>query len=210
MKKHGKDRLFEMMSKVDTSFRPKLNEEYYGSGDNDTYQEPTGSFNPEEHPETTENNEIPIKWTLPQTHPSWGYFDQNDILNANHAGFQSDWDINRAIEYAEHNLDNNSVRFLNHIKNLQQTGGLEENTLNESTSNSPINKFVYFGFNFPSTNFIDEVWSDDPNLAKHLKDKFMQYYDKYGSNAVMNMFYANLSSGNQSKLEDWIINNYSG
>lgn len=38
----------------------------------------------------------------------------------------------------------------------------------------------------------------------------MQYYDKYGSNAVMNMFYANLGSGNQSKLEDWIINNYSG
>jgi len=116
MKKDSKQRLFEVMGRLDSTFKPKLNEDE----DFDANQEPSYGFNPEEHPDTTQNDEIPIKWTLPREHPSFEYFDHNDILSANHAGYQSNWDINKAIEYAMHNSDDKSVEFLNHIKNTQQ------------------------------------------------------------------------------------------
>jgi hypothetical protein len=84
----------------------------------------------------------------------------------------------------------------------------EEIGLNEGTG-SPINKFVMFGYNYPP-NFIAQVWQDDPNMGKHLQDKFSAYYDKYGADAVMNRFYVELDGGNQRKLEDWVAANYNG
>jgi len=61
MKKDGKQRLFEMMGKVDKSFKKKLNENF-GDEEFDANQEPSYGFNPEEHPpisdepETDQNN----------------------------------------------------------------------------------------------------------------------------------------------------------
>lgn len=48
MKKDSKQRLFEVMGRLDKTFKPKLNE--YHDGDPEGYQEPYHSFNPEEHP----------------------------------------------------------------------------------------------------------------------------------------------------------------
>jgi len=84
---------------------------------------------------------------------------------------------------------------------------LEEVKLLQEQSQSPIRKFVYFGYNYPY-DFIEKVWEDDPLLAEHLKGKFKLYYNQYGPEAVMNKFYVELDAGNQKILEDWIINNF--
>ena len=83
---------------------------------------------------------------------------------------------------------------------------IKEVILNESAS--PIHKFVYFGYNFPS-DFIEKVW-EDSHLVNHLRNKFDEIYARVGAKAVFNYFYINLDRGNQQKLEDWIINNYEG
>jgi hypothetical protein len=74
---------------------------------------------------------------------------------------------------------------------------------------TPINKWVYFSFNYPS-GFIEKVWADDPNIVQHLNEKFGAYYDKVGAVGVMNKFYVELDSENQKKLEDWVLANYKG
>ena len=86
----------------------------------------------------------------------------------------------------------------------------ESTSINENTnSDSLIKKYVLFSYNYPY-DFIEKVWEDEPNLANHLKSKFDSYYKNYGARAVMNEFYVNLDSENQSKLDNWIINNYKG
>jgi len=85
----------------------------------------------------------------------------------------------------------------------------ETDVLNEDSSKSPINKFVYFGYNY-HPDFIADVWSDNPNIIDHLQSKFDDYYNKVGSGAVMNKFYVNLDIENQRRLEEWVINNYHG
>ncbi|MCK9430384.1 MAG: hypothetical protein M0R17_10320 [Candidatus Omnitrophica bacterium] len=74
-------------------------------------------------------------------------------------------------------------------------------------SDSLIHKFVYFGFNYPN-NWVNEVWKDNPTLAKHLNTKFHSIYNKVGARAAVNTFYTELDSENQHILEDWINNNY--
>lgn len=81
--------------------------------------------------------------------------------------------------------------------------------LKEDVNKSPIKKFAYFASNYPP-NFINLVWADDLNLAKHLSGKFMDSYNRNGAMGALNGFYLNLSSSNQDKLEDWIIENYNG
>jgi hypothetical protein len=73
--------------------------------------------------------------------------------------------------------------------------------------NSAIRKFNYFSYNY-TPDFIEQVWFDSPLLAGHLRTKFKSYYTQVGSNAVMLLFYVNLSTDHQRKLEDWIIENY--
>lgn len=80
-------------------------------------------------------------------------------------------------------------------------------TLNERQEGDPITKWVYWCFNY-YPNFIEECWADDPNLAQHLKSKFMGYYNDFGSRAVMNKFFVELSSDNQQKLIDYVLSNY--
>ena len=92
---------------------------------------------------------------------------------------------------------------------VSPVGGVVEGDLNEASSISPIHNYVYFAFNFPS-DFIKKTWAEDPNMVKHLEDKFSAFYSKYGANGVMNKFYTELDGGNQKKLEDWIMANYHG
>lgn len=70
-----------------------------------------------------------------------------------------------------------------------------------------INKWFYFSMNYES-DFIKKCWSDKPNLASHLQGKFDDYYERYGSDAVMNVFYAALDWGNRKRLLDWVLTNY--
>lgn len=95
------------------------------------------------------------------------------------------------------------------FKSLNENLSSNEFVLNEEGSGSPINNFVMFGYNYPP-DFIEQVWADDPRMAQHFKEKFGTYYEKYGSNGVMNAFYVNLSGDHQRKLEDWIQANYKG
>lgn len=90
-------------------------------------------------------------------------------------------------------------------KPISEEIGLEEG----SSLGTPINKWVYFSFNY-QPDFIEQVWQDDPNIMEHLKSKFMGYYNKVGAEAVMNRFYVELDDSNQKKLEDWIMANYKG
>jgi hypothetical protein len=87
----------------------------------------------------------------------------------------------------------------------------EEIGIGEGTTGpgSEIHKWVMFGYNFPP-DFIGQVWQDDPSMIQHLRPKFDGFYGKYGADAVMNRFYAELDGSNQQKLEDWVIANYRG
>jgi spore maturation protein CgeB len=81
--------------------------------------------------------------------------------------------------------------------------------LTEGIENTPIHKFVYFGYNYPN-NWIEKVWEGNAHMIEHLSKKFRQAYEKYGSKAAMNYFYVELDSVNQNILEKWIIKNYKG
>ena len=239
MKKDSKQRLFEMMGKVDTSFKKKLNENYYDAVDGgmNSYAADNTDFGDESNNKPTGDptkedmvNHLQSKFQgmgsaeeMKFAIESAIYWYAHDYHGGQHSNLYSVLStsqykpspMERSIKDTDDYL---AIQMYDTLESdiggaIDRSGLGESNVnemLNEVSSNSPINKFVMFGFNFPSVDFIDDVWSDDPNLAKHLKDKFMGYYDKYGSHAVMSMFYANLSGGNQRKLEDWIINNYSG
>ena len=68
-----------------------------------------------------------------------------------------------------------------------------------------VNKVIMFGFNY-NHNFIEECWKDDNHMAKHLKGKFLDTYDRVGANAVFSVFYSNLDKGNREKLITYILN----
>jgi hypothetical protein len=94
--------------------------------------------------------------------------------------------------------------------NPQRPVQAEAVNLNEGSGlGTPVNKWVYFSFNFPY-NFIGMVWEGEAMLVNHLNEKFLSLYDKYGAAGVMNKFYTELDSGNQKKLEDWVLANYKG
>ena len=75
------------------------------------------------------------------------------------------------------------------------------------TNYSDIYLFVMYGYNY-EYDFIEKVWAG--SLAEHLKSKFLMYYDRYGPNGVFNAFYVNLDSGNQAKIENYILTNFKG
>lgn len=70
-----------------------------------------------------------------------------------------------------------------------------------------IHRFVMFGFNYPP-NFIEEAWGDEPMMKDHLQKKFVDYYNIYGSSAVMNQFWVNLDGKNREILINYINLNY--
>lgn len=71
-----------------------------------------------------------------------------------------------------------------------------------------INNWVMFCFNYPA-NFLD-AFNDDLNMKKHLSKKFSTLYNRVGADAVMNLFWTQLSRKNQSKLLNWVDKNYKG
>lgn len=92
-------------------------------------------------------------------------------------------------------------------------GGIsvDEDDINEdSSSETPIHKWVMFAFNYPH-GFIEEVWADaGESTINHLSSKFSSLYNRVGSSSVINKFYTELDAGNQAKLENWVMENYQG
>ena len=81
------------------------------------------------------------------------------------------------------------------------------NVLNEGVGgNDPITKWVYWCYNYHDPREWMQIF-DDP---KHMMSKFMGIYKSYGSDAVMNRFFVELSVGNQRRLIDYVMNNYNG
>ena len=72
-----------------------------------------------------------------------------------------------------------------------------------------INKWFYWCYNYED-NFIAKIWGprEPYNLTDHLTAKFDALYDRYGSRAVMNVFYAELDGGNKKKLLEYVLTNY--
>ena len=228
MKKQGKDRLLEVMSRLDSTFKPKLNENFNDSENEERLlnlrkmillkQE---ELRAEINKLTTLNLPENIKWDLQKLQMELDTVSEK--LHYSNSEMSIDeiykWildlerDISNYIAYVNDLGQEDDSEYMNlqrpKMNSVNEYSGLEENTLNEDSSKSPINKYVMFSYNY-QPNFIGEIWSDDPNMAKHLQSKFSDYYDRVGSDAVMNKFYVNLDGENQRKLEDWIINNYRG
>lgn len=78
---------------------------------------------------------------------------------------------------------------------------------NTKISITAMNRLMYFMANW-QPNFIKKCWADDPNLADHFEKKFNYYYDYYKAEGCFLIFYLNLSGGNQVKLLNWILENY--
>lgn len=72
-----------------------------------------------------------------------------------------------------------------------------------------IEKWNYWCANY-HYDFIERAWAHDKHMAKHLRNKFDDYYDTVGSYGVMLKFYLNLDSRNRAILEDYVINNFEG
>lgn len=85
----------------------------------------------------------------------------------------------------------------------------EDENINEGSSGkSDMAKIIYFGFNYPH-DFITKIWGEG-RTSQHLKGKFNDYYEKAGSNGALFLFFVNLDSENQAKLEQYISSNYRG
>ena len=77
------------------------------------------------------------------------------------------------------------------------------------SGNEAINKWNYWCANY-HPDFIERAWAHDKNLARHLRNKFDDYYDAVGAYGVMLKFYLNLSASNQAILADYVMNNFEG
>ena len=71
--------------------------------------------------------------------------------------------------------------------------------------------WVYFGYNYPQPcEFIHYIVDHSEGYYdyQHLVNKFNALYDDYGSHAVMNRFFAELSGELQQALVDYAIKFY--
>lgn len=102
----------------------------------------------------------------------------------------------------------------NYMKNLTKSN--LENIVRESinmvlnegqSDGKPIEKWNYWCANY-DYDFIEKAWADNPNMAKHLEEKFGAFYDSVGPYGVMLKFYLALDSTNKRILEDYVMNNY--
>ena len=69
------------------------------------------------------------------------------------------------------------------------------------TQSEVISRTFRFVYNIPS-NFIEEIWSDSPLLADHLKAKFIGFCksEGYASANVILKFFASLDESNTEKF----------
>lgn len=80
--------------------------------------------------------------------------------------------------------------------------------INEGQSDgNPIEKWCYWCTNY-HPDFIERAWADNPRMADHLEGKFSMYYNRYGSEGAMLIFYLNLDGENRRILENYVMNNY--
>jgi hypothetical protein len=71
----------------------------------------------------------------------------------------------------------------------------------QMTQSEVISRTFRFVYNIPS-NFIEEIWSDSPTLADHLKAKFTGFCRSEGyasANAILK-FFASLDESNTEKF----------
>ena len=71
--------------------------------------------------------------------------------------------------------------------------------------------FVKFGFNYSNPDeFINYICEkcDKNHLKKHLRNKFDDYYARFGSLAVMNRFFVELDTDLQEALVEYALNVY--
>jgi len=215
MKKNSKERLFEVTSRLDKTFKPKLNEEMSVTSSPAMLKTP--------RPLYQIADEIRKDWGSKMyfgAKPYWEAMATLDSINDKY-GMDSAKSI---VLYFLSNASTWRGEIAKRIKTeLKQMVGLKEEVatsqigtvpketgINEGSSlGTPINKYVYFAYNYPS-DFIEQAWADNPNLMEHIKSKFRGYYDKYGAEGVMNRFYVELDDSNQRILEDWILANYKG
>lgn len=78
-----------------------------------------------------------------------------------------------------------------------------------STKTNAVKNFLYFALNF-SSDFIQEIWKDEPSQIEHLQNKFNYRYNRDGAVGAMTGFFSELDWENQSKLIDWVNVNYRG
>lgn len=76
----------------------------------------------------------------------------------------------------------------------------------KNTIKSNLN-FVYFCLNF-KRDFITECWKDNPDLARHLNNKFAEIYGTKGPSGCVVKFVCELTRDNQEKMMQWIEDNY--
>lgn len=94
-------------------------------------------------------------------------------------------------------------------------------TENMKVAMTAINKWIYYALNYDvvkvevldfdgtHTEYLPDCFNAFPlHIRKHLAGKFSQYYDDYGSRAVMTKFYAELDGNNRQLLMQWIMENY--
>ena len=195
-----KERLFEVIGKIDKTFKPKLNEFYNSSTNN---PQMARRFNTNNgwiawYDDSGEYHYINAKdygGNYQEAMKQWGISGFQQDNNISVAG--SNGPMREEDEVAPENLA------------VSPVGGVEEGALNEASSISPIHNYVYFAYNFPS-DFIKKAWAEEPNMVQHLENKFSGFYKQYGAKGVMNTFYTELDSENQKILEDWIMANYHG
>ena len=94
-------------------------------------------------------------------------------------------------------------------------------TENTKTAMIAINKWFYYamnynvvpmivsGFDGEHTEYLPDCFNAFPKyLRTHLKGKWDDLYERYGSRAVLMAFYAELDGNNRKLLMEWVLNNY--
>lgn len=75
-----------------------------------------------------------------------------------------------------------------------------------------VNQWVYFGYNYSSSDkMIRDCWGDFNercSQAQHFYNKFDSMYERYGSNAVMNRFWVELSPDHRKRLYKFFLKDY--
>lgn len=96
-------------------------------------------------------------------------------------------------------------------------------TENTKVAMTAINKWFYYAMNYnvvpieiedyagKRTEYLPDCFNAFPkHLRGHLAGKWNAYYEKYGSRAVLMVFYGELDSNNKKLLMEWVLNNYNG
>jgi hypothetical protein len=80
-------------------------------------------------------------------------------------------------------------------------GFVNSEKINKKTYFMVVKNWVYFTFNFPIT-FVTEIF------GKHIEDKFISLYSRYGAESVIANLWLNLDNNNRKALSKYIQNNY--